>query len=491
MADQERLSSVDAAWLRMDRPTNLMMICGVMMFSTRLDLQRLRQVISSRMLCFHRFRQRVIDRGVSAFWEFDPHFDLDWHVREIALPGSAGTKELDQIVGDLISTPLDPSKPMWQFHLIEIADGASALLLRIHHCYGDGFALMHVVMSMTDASPEWGHRPAQDIVPYDDRRRSWERIFGPVTEVIGDIGRCAGEVIDTGRDWLADPSRAVSVMKMGIDLLAEAAVIANMTPDSYTRLKGAMGVMKRVAWAEPISLFEVKAVSEALSCSINDILLACVSGALRSYLQAQGDDVTQLVVRTMVPVNLRSQGPITDLGNHFGLVFLELPINIADPLERVASIREKMAALKHSQQPMVSLGILAGMGVVPAILRERILDTLAANASAVMTNMPGSRQPRYLAGQLITRQVFWVPQSGGIGVGMSILSYAGNVDFGIVADVKRVPDPDAIVKLFNEEFESLLLLSMWRLCQNELSGSTGDMGGVADASATANVVHLK
>lgn len=482
MADQERLSSVDAAWLRMDRPTNLMMICGVMLFSTRMELQRLRRVISLRMLCFHRFQQRVVDRGVSAFWELDPHFDLDWHVREIALPGNAGTKELDEIVGDLISTPLDPSKPMWQFHLIEIADGASALLLRIHHCYGDGFALMHVVMSMTDESSDWTHRPALDIVPYENRRRSWERILGPVTEIIGDVGRCASDVMDTGRNWLADPSRAVEVVKMGVDFIAEAAVIANMTPDSCTRLKGAMGVMKRVAWAEPISLFEVKAVSEALSCSINDVLLACVSGALRAYLQAQGDDVTSLVVRTMVPVNLRSQGPITDLGNHFGLVFLELPINIADPLDRVASVREKMAALKHSQQPMVSLGILAGMGLVPAILRERILDTLADNASAVMTNMPGSRQPRYLAGQLIKRQVFWVPQSGGIGVGMSILSYAGNVDFAIVTDAKRIPDPDAIVKLFNEEFESLLLLSMWRMCQSELSGSAG---------AVANVGHLQ
>ena len=176
MADQERLSSVDTAWLRMDRPTNLMMICGVMMLSGRLDLQQLRQVIQARMLCFHRFRQRVVDRGLYAVWQTDPDFDLNWHVREIALPRAAGTVELEEIVGDLISTPLDPSKPMWQFHLIETANDECAVVLRIHHCYGDGFAMTHVVMSMTDDDPERPNAPAEDMVEHDSKRSAWERV---------------------------------------------------------------------------------------------------------------------------------------------------------------------------------------------------------------------------------------------------------------------------------------------------------------------------
>lgn len=468
MADQERLSSVDAAWLRMDRPTNLMMICGVMMFSGRLELHLLRQVICLRLLCFHRFSQRVVDRGFYAYWETDTNFELDWHVRQIALPGAAGSAELEEVVSDLISTPLDPSKPMWQFHLIEKADGESALILRIHHCYGDGFALMHVIMSMTDADLNLSHRHAEDIVERDNKRSAWERLLGPVTEVIGDVGRFAVDVAGRGRDWISNPSHALEFAKAGVDLAAEAAFIANMTPDSHTRFKGALGVMKRVAWATPISLFEVKALAEALACSINDVLLACVSGALRCYLQEQGDAVDQLEMRAMVPVNLRAPGPISALGNHFGLVFMQLPINVADPLERVSVVRARMAELKHSQQPTVALGILAGMGVAPSVIRERVLEVLAANASVVLTNMPGAREARYLAGQRISQQVFWVPQSGGIGVGMSILSYAGKIDFGVVSDLKRVPDPATIARLFTKQFETLLLTVLWQLCERDL-----------------------
>jgi diacylglycerol O-acyltransferase len=469
MADQERLSTVDAAWLRMDRPTNLMIVCGVMMFATRLTLQQLRQVVFVRLLCFHRFRQRVVDSGLSAFWEDDKNFDLNWHVRQIALPGAAGKLELEEIVGDLISTALDPSKPMWQFHLVETADGGTALVLRIHHCYGDGFALMHVVMSMTDADPAQPHSQVEDIGSYNVKRSSWERILGPVTEVIGDIGRAAIEAGEIGRDWISHPAHALEFARTGIDLASEAAVIANMTPDSHTRFKGSLGVMKRVAWVEPLSFFEVKALAEALGCSINDVLLGCVTGALRSYLLAQGDAVDEIEVRAMVPVNLRSPGPISELGNHFGLVFLSLPIGVADPLGRVLTVRTRMAELRHSQQPVVALGILAAMGVLPSVARERILETLAANASAVMTNMPGSRESRYLAGKRITQQMFWVPQSGGIGLGVSILSYAGKINFGIVSDVRRVPDPGVIVRLFSEQFEALLGTAMWQLCERDLA----------------------
>lgn len=468
MADRERLSGVDAAWLHMDRPTNLMMICGVMSFSSRLELPQLRQAIRYRLLCFHRFRQRVTECGLVAYWEFDPHFDLDWHVRQTALPGAAGKAELEQLVGDLISTPLDPSKPMWQFHLVELADGGSALVLRVHHCYGDGFALMHVVMALTDLDPDKPQYQVEDVLPYEAHRSAWERMLGPVSELIGDVGRLAGEAVTVGRDWLAHPSHAIEFAKTGVDLAQAAAIIAGMTPDSNTRFKGKLGVMKRVAWAEPLSLFEVKAVAEALGCSINDILLACLCGALRAYLLEQGDDTAQLEVRAMVPVNLRSPGAITELGNHFGLVFMSLPVSIADPLQRVLTVRARMGELKNSQQAPVSLGILAGMGVMPSLIRERVLEALAANASAVMTNMPGSRQPRYLAGQRITGQVFWVPQSGGIGMGLSILSYAGEVNFGIVADAKRVPDPHLIVNFFSQQFEELLLTVMGQYCQREM-----------------------
>ncbi|HZW13557.1 MAG TPA: wax ester/triacylglycerol synthase family O-acyltransferase [Noviherbaspirillum sp.] len=463
MADREPLSSIDTAWLRMDRPTNLMMICGMMMLDGRVDLQQVRDVIRTRLLCFHRFRQRVVESGGGAYWETDPDFDLDWHVRRIAIPVVVEGNGLEEVVSDLISTPLDASKPMWQFHLIDDERGGSALVLRIHHCYGDGFALTYVVASLTDIDPGKPLPPPEDVGVADrgePHRSAWERMLGLVTETVGDAVQSMLAVAETGREWLAQPGQAIECGKTGVELAYEAAFIAGMTPDSHTRFKGRLGVMKRVAWSEPLSLFEVKALAEALDCSVNDVLVACASGALRSYLIEQGDAVDGCEVRALVPVNLRPPGPITELGNRFGLVFLSLPIGVAHPFERLYEVKRRMGVLKHSRQPLVALGILAGMGLVPKMIKERVLETLAANASAVITNVKGTSEPRYFAGARIARQIFWVPQSGGIGLGISILSYDGKIDFGIVADVKRVPDPGLIVQRFRSEFEVLLLQSL-------------------------------
>lgn len=457
MAGPEPLTAVDAAWLRMDRPTNLMMICGMMMLDGPVDLAALREVIRTRMLCFHRFRQRVADAAGTPRWETDPDVDLDWHVRRIVLP--AGGATLEQVTSDLVSTALDPGKPMWQFHLVDGARG-SALVLRVHHCYGDGFALLHVVDAITDADPAHPRGAGGDVARAPPARSALERIVGPLAETLGDALRATLAVAGGGAALLNDPARAIKYLRSGADLAYQAGVIAAMTPDAPTRLKGRLGATKRVAWADPLPLAEVKAVAAVLDCSVNDVLVACIAGALGAYLLEHGEAVAGVELRALVPVNLRPPGPVTELGNRFSMVFLSLPIGIDDPLERVAEVRRRMGALKQSTQPLVALAVLAAMGVAPELLKERVLAALAENASLIITNVRGSAAPRYLAGQRIARQMFWVPQSGGIGLGISILSYAGQVSFGIVADTGVVPDPFAIAPRFAAQFEALLLATL-------------------------------
>ncbi|HJV84436.1 MAG TPA: wax ester/triacylglycerol synthase family O-acyltransferase [Noviherbaspirillum sp.] len=454
---RETLSVIDTAWLRMDRPANLMMICGMLMFKDRVELHALREVVRTRMLCFHRFLQRIVNRENQPRWETDPNFDLDWHVCHIAVPDGEG---LEDLLSELVSTPLDPARPMWQYHLVDLAYGGSAVILRVHHCYGDGFALMHVLASMTDPSPDYQRSPAGDVKGNGASRGAWERMFGTVTEVMGDAMRVAGLAVEMGMDILSHPSLALEYWKSGYALARDTAIIATMTPDAPTRLKGPLGIMKRVAWARPLSLLEVKAVGEAFGCSVNDVLLACVAGALRNYLIAQGDQLGKVEMRALVPVNCRPPGPIRELGNMFGLVFLGLPLGEADPFDRLMEVHRRMDELKQSQQPTVALGILASMGVLPEAMKENVLEALAANASAVISNVRGSAQPQYFAGKRIDRQVFWVPQSGGIGIGISILTYAGNVDFAVIADAKRVPHPEALVAGFIDEFEILLICTL-------------------------------
>jgi diacylglycerol O-acyltransferase len=461
------MSSVDTAWLRMDRPHNLMMICGVLVFDGRVDFARLKQVIETRFLVFRRFRQRAIERNGTAYWEQDPHFDLDRHVVHTALPGRAGKRELQALVSRLIATPLDPARPMWQFHLVERCNGGSALVARMHHCYADGIALVRVMLSMTDAKPDGP--PAMPFAPRPRTRAAAEHsmvsvLMQPFSGVMKTALAVGATLVERGAGLWQDPAKAVELANQGGALTAEIAKLAMMGQDSATRFKGAPGIAKRVAWADPLPLDEVKAIGKALSASVNDVLLSCVAGALRAYLVDRGEPVADVVVRALVPVNLRPVEKAYKLGNQFGLVFLDLPIGIANPVERLYAVRANMRALKGSYQPVLALGLLAAMGAGPRALQEVLLSALARNATAVMTNVPGPRQPLYMAGTRIRSFMFWVPQSGDIGMGVSILSYAGEVQFGIVTDRGLCPDPERVIARFQPEFEKLVLttlLSPW------------------------------
>jgi diacylglycerol O-acyltransferase / wax synthase len=223
-------------------------------------------------------------------------------------------------------------------------------------------------------------------------------------------------------------------------------------------------VLKRVAWADPIALPDVKAVGKALGASVNDVLLSCVAGALREYLVGKGEPTHGVMMRALVPVNLRPLDKAYELGNQFGVVFLELPIGIENPVERLYAVRANMRSLKGSFQPLLTLGLLAAAGAGPKLLQDQLVVVLARNATAVMTNVPGPQQPLYLAGRRIDRFMFWVPQSGDIGMGVSILSYDDAVQFGLITDRGLVPDPERVIAHFGPEFEKLVLttlLSPW------------------------------
>jgi diacylglycerol O-acyltransferase / wax synthase len=455
-AKPERMSSVDTAWLRMDRPSNLMMICGVLIFGEHLALARLKATLSDRFMRFKRFRQRAVQAPTGAYWADDRKFDIGAHVRRVKLRGAAGKAELETLVSELMATPLDPSKPMWQFHLVEGYEGGSAVVVRIHHCYADGIALIQVMLSMTDADRE-GRVPGPVPPP---PKHSKSTGGDPLADALKMATKMGSVLIETGVGLWREPAKAVALAKQGSAFTEELAKLVLMDEDSRTCFKGSPGVAKRVAWADPITVADVKAVGRALDCSINDVLLSSVAGALRSYLLREGESVEGLSIRAMVPVNLRPAEKAWKLGNRFGLVFLDLPIGIENPVERLYAIRENMRVLKGSYQPVVALGVLAAMGAGPRILQEQLLAMLARKATAVMTNVPGPQQPLFLGGALIDSMMFWVPQSGDIGLGVSILSYNGEVRFGVVADRGLCPDPHRVIERFVPEFEKLVLTTL-------------------------------
>ena len=467
MTKRERISGVDTAWLRMETPTNLMMIVGVLMFEERLDLATVRRVIAERFLAYPRFRSRAVQDAAGAWWErCEP--DMAWHVHRHAARRGLRKAGLERLVSELASTPLDPARPLWQFHLVDYGAG-SALVARIHHCYADGIALIQVMLSMTDATSKGSLAvPAPSKAPRREAPADfWEQVLAPVAGALGGAGRMGRGLLQQGMSLAAQPQAAAGALqdatRKGVDFATEIARLLLMGKDAPTRLRGKLGTRKRAAWAEPLPLAEVKAVGKALGCSINDVLLSMAAGALRDYLEEKGDRV-DAGIRAIVPVNLRTPSQAGQLGNHFGLVFLDLPIEIAHPLERLYKVRARMQELKGSYQPLIALGLLQAVGYGPRAVQDQVTQLLGDNASAVMTNVPGPQHPLYFAGRRIDALDFWVPQSGGIGMGVSILSYDGRIQFGVITDAGLVPDPDRIVGRFAAEFEKLLwitLMSPW------------------------------
>ncbi len=464
---RERISGVDTAWLRMEHPTNLMMIVGVMMFEGKVSVAAVRRIVEARFLAYRRFACRAVQEPGGAFWEEDGAPNLSEHIQRVSLAAPGGKVELEALVSDLASTPLDPERPLWQFHVVEGYAAGSALVMRIHHCYADGIALIQVMLSLTHDTA----RGSLELAPQEHAEELrgdsdfWDQILKPMAGALGNAREIGRGILEQGRDLAANPQAAADAMqgvaRKGMDFAGEVARLMTMGRDTPTRFKGALGTVKRAAWAEPLPLDEVKAVGKALGCSINDVLLSLAAGALRDYLEERGDTVDPgLSIRAIVPVNLRPPGAVQRLGNHFGLVFLELPIGLPHPLERLYEVRTRMKALKGSYQPVIALGLLNAVGHGPRVLQEQVTALLGASATAVMTNVPGPQQPLYFAGQRIAELDFWVPQSGGIGMGVSILSYDGRIQFGVITDAGLVPDPEAIVGRFADEFDQLLWLTL-------------------------------
>ena len=252
----------------------------------------------------------------------------------------------------------------------------------------------------------------------------------------------------------------LGVARMGGQVLRDMGALALMPDDSPTSLKGRPHAHKAVAWCDPISLDEVKAVGRVLGCSVNDVLLSCVAGALGAYLQQRGESVAGKEIRAMVPVNLRPLDEAWKLGNRFGLVPLVLPIGIAHPIERVYAVRQRMQALKGSTQPLLAFGLLSVAGLLVKPAQEAMLGLFSRKTSAVMTNVPGPSQKLAFCGATLEQTMFWVPQSGDIGVGVSILSYGGGVQFGLITDTGMCAQPQLVIDQFAPQFASLSWLSL-------------------------------
>ena len=449
MSRRESMSPVDTMWLRTDRPHHLMTIVAVWMLEGPVALDRVENQLFERHLTYRRYRQKVEFARGGPYWRDDPHLNRAHHIKRVRLPGRGDKEALERFVGDLASEPFDFNHPLWTVHIVEDYEGGAAVVLRWHHAIADGAALVGVTLALVDGSVG-----ARRAAPPDEDEGWLQSLMAPVAAAIS-AGTQATSTLGAALDLARNPLRAVDYLRHGAGVAGELAYLMSMMSDSATRFKGKPTGSKRVAWCEPLKLPDVKAVSRALGCSINDLLLSCAAGAMRRYLADKGDRTKGVEIRALAPIDLREPGDL-ELGNRFGLLGVLLPVGVEHPLERLMIVRQRMLDLKTSYEPAVTLGVFAALGYLPKIVQEQLFDLLASRMTAVMTNVPGPTEPLTVAGSRLRQMLFWVPQSADIGMGVSILSYAGQVQFGLITDDALTPDPEAVVSRFLEEFDRYL-----------------------------------
>ena len=466
----EVMTNIDNFWLNMDDSVNYMIITGFMEFEELIDYNRLYATIESRILKFKRFRKKVVKprNGLGLpKWVVDENFDLKSHIHHIALPAPGNKNALQDLISSLSSQGLSPDKPLWDVHLIENYNKGCVLFFRIHHCIADGIALIHVLLSSADTSADapWPKRTekrkntSSSLTPHLSVNSVFDSAKDMLTAghkigntLLKEIEKCVNDTeyrnkqIKTSEDFICGMTSAFSRL-------------STMSADPETAFKGKLGVTKSVAWTKPMPLDKIKEVGHAVAeTTLNDVLIATVAGAMRKYLKTRNTPVQELDLRVAVPVNIRKPGAEFELGNKFTLVYLSLPVHLQDPLLRLKEVKRRMDELKTSVEPLFNFGLLTAGGILPTGVAKKVAGFLSNKASGVLTNVPGPKETLYYAGKKISNMMFWVPKSGKIGLGISILSYDGKVTVGVTADESRMPDPEKLLEGFEEEFNHLLEL---------------------------------
>lgn len=414
------MSPVDAAWWRMDSPTNLMMITGVLTLDRPLSMADLDALVETKLLPHARFTQRVVEPHApvgAPHWEVDARFDARAHLHRVALPAPGGQRELEELVSDLASTPLDRDRPLWQIHLVENVGEGAALIVRLHHCIGDGVALVGVLLDIATGGRE------------------------QAPQTVGLVHERPRRVVDRARQIAAQAS-ALGRMLM-------------LPADPPSPLKGALGRQKRVAWSVPVPLASVKQVAARIDGKVNDVLMGAVAGALRRYLVDAGGLHPGLELRAMVPVFLQGEGADGALGNHFGLVYVPLSLSPESAVERVRAMKREMDAIKEAPDAIVAFEVLAAMGVAAPEIERIGIDLFTRKASVMVTNIPGPPSTVQLGGRTVSSMMVWAPVSGHIAIGISLLSYGGLVRLGVATDASLVPRPARIVEAFHADLDEL------------------------------------
>jgi len=434
----ELLTPLDATFLELEEADESahMHIGAVLVFEGgprgMPSLERVRGQVQERLPAFPRYRERLSEPRTGGLhwpaWVPYEHFDITDHVRHAALPEPGGDAELCEWAADYWSLRLDRHLPLWEVVLLEgLEDGRWALCTKTHHCLVDGVASVDAASLFLDVEPEGSPPPAQAAATDPPPAAHG----GPLTAV----PRAALSAARAGTALAGHPLETLRRSRAVVDLILRDEVMAA----PRTSLGVPIGTRRRYATVSA-QLDDVKQVKRALGGTVNDVVLAVVSGGLRRLLEHRGEVLPDQGLRAMVPVNIRDPGE--HLGNHVSSLFVALPVAEADPERRYRAARSAADALKSGTQVVASNTLVDLAALAPPLLHSVLARSLFASRlfNLTITNVPGPQQHRYAFGSRMLDILPLVPLAAEHAVGIAVVSYDGGLTFGINADYETVPD---------------------------------------------------
>jgi len=419
--------------------------------------------LAGRLPLVPRYRQKlrtVPFRLGRPVWVEDPNFDLRYHVRRTALPTPGGDQQLSRLMARVMAQRLDRDYPLWECWLVEgLAEGRWALISKLHHCMADGVSAADLYRVIFDASPE----PSPPAVDGRTVGAEPSPLFLAVEAALDMVLLPVREAA-TLTGALAHPGRTVRQTTDTVRAIAKLA--PSLWPANRSSLSGPISQQRRYTWARA-SLDDVKTIKRELGGTVNDVVLAAISGGFRALLLARGEHPEPHMLPSLVPVSVRTPGQESVYENQVSALVANLPIHIADPVERLAAVQIQLSTLKASKEALAgeALFSLGRYTPFPVFSRgARLVYWLPQREIVtVTTNIPGPRQPFYGFGHRIVEIIPYVPIATTVRTGISIFTYCGDVTFGITGDYATNPDLEVLSRGIEDGVSELLEAARHRI----------------------------
>jgi WS/DGAT/MGAT family acyltransferase len=450
----DRLTGLDSSFLHLERDVSHMHVAACVEFDGPAPpYEQLVAELDARLHLVPRYRQRLafvpLDQG-RPVWVDDPHFNVSFHIRHTALPRPGGDEELRRLAGRVFSQALDRSRPLWELWLVEgLSGGRFALLSKTHHALVDGISGVDLVSVLFDTSP--------DPMPVAPPDHEWTaRPLPAPSQLLADAlverATVPGELVRGVRAVLRGPrhlSEKVTETLVGLGAMTWAGLRA--APPSPFNVK--IGPHRRFTWVRG-DLTEFKAIKNAFGGTVNDVVLTVVAGALGRYMRMHGEPTEDVVLKAMVPVSVRADVERGALGNRVTAMTAPLPVGLTDPVERLQMIAESMREVKESGQAIGAQALTALTGFAPPTIMAQAARLQARQRlfNLVVTNVPGPQLPLYLLGRELRAVYPMVPLAENTALGIAIMSYHGQLNFGLVSDFDALPDLETLA----EELQSAI-----------------------------------